>query len=77
MSAVELQKPTNVDIKDRIKEHYDKLSPYYKDLWGQHVHHGYWITGNESKEDAQIMLIKELVKRSGLKPNMKVLDVGK
>jgi hypothetical protein len=21
------------DIKDKIKEHYDKLSPYYHDLW--------------------------------------------
>ncbi len=33
---------------------------------GHHIHRGYWITGDESKELAQLQLILELAKRSGL-----------
>jgi tocopherol O-methyltransferase len=60
----------------KIKEHYDIASPLYKELWGQHIHHGYWITGSESKELAAQNLVDLLVRKSGLKRGDKVLDVG-
>ena len=60
----------------QVKEHYDLASPMYKKLWGNHIHHGYYITGKESKEAATENLIRILVKRSQLKRNSKVLDVG-
>ena len=60
----------------RIQEHYDLASPYYKELWGNHIHHGYWISGNESKEEAAQNLIDLLIQKSGLKRGSKVLDVG-
>eukprot|EP01088_Endostelium_zonatum_P020400 TRINITY_DN749_c0_g1_i1.p1 TRINITY_DN749_c0_g1~~TRINITY_DN749_c0_g1_i1.p1 ORF type:complete len:310 (-),score=89.29 TRINITY_DN749_c0_g1_i1:99-1028(-) len=63
-------------IKDKIVFHYDELSTYYNELWGGHIHHGFWITGQESKEEAQKQLILELVKRADLKPQMRILDVG-
>jgi tocopherol O-methyltransferase len=63
-------------LKAKIKEHYDELSPYYHDLWGRHIHHGYWITGQESKEDAQTQLIELLAKEGGLRSGCHVLDVG-
>jgi len=64
-------------IKDKIVFHYDGMSPYYRDLWGSHIHHGFWITGEESKEEAQKQLILELVKRvGGIKPQIRILDVG-
>ncbi len=65
------------DLKLRIKEHYDKCSPYYVDLWGQHIHHGYWITGKESKEEAQNQLIELLLSNIVVQPKMKLLDVGR
>ena len=46
--------------KRRIIEHYDVVSPYYRSLWGEHLHHGYWIGGEESKEKAQVQLIEHL-----------------
>jgi tocopherol O-methyltransferase len=46
--------------KEKIRDHYDRVSPYYRTLWGEHLHHGYWIRGNESKERAQIQLIERL-----------------
>lgn len=60
----------------KIKKHYDVLSPYYKSLWDKHIHHGYYITGKESKSLATKQLINLLVKKAELKKKSKVLDVG-
>jgi len=62
--------------KKLIKEHYDLVSPYYHRLWGEHLHHGYWSNGQETKEEAQINLIKYLSQRASIKPNSSILDVG-
>lgn len=64
------------NITEKIKEHYDLASPYYEKLWGQHIHHGYWVTGKESKEEAAQNLIELLIEKSQLKTDSKVLDVG-
>lgn len=63
-------------LKDRIVRHYDELSPFYRDIWGEHIHHGYWKTGAETKEEAQEQLIKELIARAGINNGCHVLDVG-
>ncbi|CAK7234178.1 hypothetical protein SCUCBS95973_008846 [Sporothrix curviconia] len=74
-------------LKDRIKQHYDLASDYYVNLWGEHIHHGYWPTdeskATESKETAQANLIRLLLSISGLdaaasadKTTLSVLDVG-
>lgn len=62
--------------KEKIREHYDALSPYYHSLWGDHIHHGYWIRGDESKEVAQLQLVERLAQTAGLPPDCKILDVG-
>ncbi len=63
-------------LKDKIVEHYDELSPYYRDLWGLHLHHGYWSTGTETKEQAQEQLIRELISRAQVGRDARILDVG-
>jgi tocopherol O-methyltransferase len=65
-----------VRLKDQIAHHYDELSPYYRDMWGVHIHHGYWKTGVETKEDAQEQLINELISRAGITKSKRILDVG-
>src|SRR4051812_11711786 len=60
----------------KIREHYDIASPLYKELWGQHIHHGFWISGKESKEEAAQNLVDLLIQKSGLQRGSKVLDVG-
>ena len=62
--------------KHRIVEHYDVISPYYRSLWGEHLHHGYWICGDESKEKAQLQLIEHLAQVAGVKPGSEILDIG-
>lgn len=62
--------------KEQIRKHYDLVSPYYQAVWGEHIHHGYWIHGDESKESAQIQLIEHLAQVAGIAPGCKILDVG-
>ncbi len=62
--------------KGRIIEHYDLVSPYYRSLWGEHLHHGYWIHGDESKEKAQLQLIEHLAQLANVKHCSNILDIG-
>ena len=74
VSVDELMKTYN--DKERIIEHYDFVSPYYHSLWGEHLHHGYWITGKETKEKAQLALTEHLAQVANIEPGSKILDVG-
>ena len=67
---------TGHNDKQKIREHYDIVSPYYQALWGDHIHHGYWIRGNETKEAAQRQLIERLAQIAGIRSRSSILDVG-
>jgi len=62
--------------KQRVLDHYNRASPYYRALWGEHLHHGYWITGDESKETAQLQLVEHLAQAADIQPYAKILDIG-
>lgn len=62
--------------KRKIVEHYDAVSPYYQSLWGNHIHHGYWIRGDESKELAQLQLMDHLAALANLQSGSTILDIG-
>src|SRR3989344_5237414 len=60
------EKMTDYNVKEKIVEHYDLVSPYYHSLWGEHLHHGFWVTGKETKEEAQLALTKHLAQTTGI-----------
>jgi tocopherol O-methyltransferase len=62
--------------KQKIIEHYDFASPYYRALWGEHLHHGYWETGTETKEAAQLALTVHLAQTARVRNGADILDVG-
>jgi cyclopropane fatty-acyl-phospholipid synthase-like methyltransferase len=62
--------------KQRIIEHYDIVSPYYRSRWGEHIHHGYWIRGDEPKEKAQLQLVEHLAELANVKQGSDILDIG-
>jgi tocopherol O-methyltransferase len=62
--------------KEKVRDHYDRASPYYQDLWGMHLHHGYWISGSETKEQAQAQLVDYLAQLAGIRRGSTLLDVG-
>jgi tocopherol O-methyltransferase len=64
----------DVDILE-IRKHYDRLSRFYRMLWGEHLHHGYW-EGGESIERAQIRLMEQLAEKARIPRGARVLDIG-
>jgi tocopherol O-methyltransferase len=68
--------PLRHNDKRKIVEHYDFVSPYYQSLWGDHIHHGYWIRGDESKELAQVQLMEHLAELANVRTGSTVLDIG-
>jgi tocopherol O-methyltransferase len=60
----------------KVAQHYDVLSPYYRSLWGEHMHHGYWVHGDESREKAQIQLNEHLARVAEVQPGARILDIG-
>jgi tocopherol O-methyltransferase len=67
---------TLASIREKVQRFYDLGSPYYYKIYGEHIHDGYYITGRESKAEAQENLIRFLVERAGIKMGARVLDVG-
>jgi len=72
----QLRTPGRPNDKRKIVEHYDLVSPYYRSLWGEHLHHGYWIRGDETKEVAQLQLIEHLASLANVQQGSTVLDIG-
>jgi len=66
-------------LKSQIQQFYDASSGLWEQIWGEHMHHGYYgATGKEKKDrrQAQIDLIEELLNWSGMGQAEQILDVG-
>ncbi|MGH7506522.1 MAG: SAM-dependent methyltransferase [Longimicrobiales bacterium] len=59
-----------------VARHYDELDPFYRELWGEHLHHGYWETGAESPVEAVRKLVDVVAARARIAPGDAVADVG-
>ena len=59
-----------------IRRHYDSLSPWYLLFWGDHLHHGWFNTGEEKAREAQIEMLWQCVSMIRVRPAARVLDVG-
>lgn len=59
-----------------VARHYDVLDPYYRTLWGEHVHHGLWERGDESPGEAVEALVHRVARALRLAPGDRVIDVG-
>ena len=66
-------------LYERIGQFYDSSSSLWEQVWGEHMHHGYYGTdGKQRKErrQAQIDLIEELLQWAGVEEAQHILDVG-
>jgi tocopherol O-methyltransferase len=59
-----------------VSGHYDELDAAYRDIWGEHVHHGYWTSGRESPDEAAEALVRLVADRLDLQPGMELVDIG-
>ncbi len=66
------QAPTS----SQIAGHYDALDDIYRDVWGEHIHHGFWVRGNETLREAADQLVAAVAAPLNLRAGERVCDVG-
>ncbi len=59
-----------------VARHYNELDHFYREIWGNHVHHGYWRTGKETSAEAAEALAELVAQQLDLKPGMAACDIG-
>jgi tocopherol O-methyltransferase len=59
-----------------VAEHYDELDHFYRDVWGDHVHHGLWLCGGETHREATLQLVRHVASRAQITRGMRVCDIG-
>lgn len=69
-------RPKQAQSTKAVAAHYDELDAFYRDIWGEHVHHGYWETGGEKPDQAVVALIDLVAERLDLTKGQRVCDIG-
>lgn len=59
-----------------VAAHYDELDHFYREIWGEHVHHGLWLTGRESSPQATRQLVERVAARAEIRSGTRVCDIG-
>lgn len=71
--------PNRAQHPGDVADHYDELDPIYRDIWGDHVHHGLWRTGRENATEAVEALsdhVGALLGLGGEVPPRALIDIG-
>ncbi|MGI8820033.1 MAG: class I SAM-dependent methyltransferase [Chthoniobacterales bacterium] len=67
---------TQTISRDDVALHYDELDQFYRDVWGDHVHHGLWLRGDESREEAVLQLVDLVAREARTDPGVELVDIG-
>ena len=59
-----------------VASHYDDLDGFYREIWGEHVHHGVWNTGKETDLEAAENLVSMVVNAGHIGKDTTVCDIG-
>jgi len=59
-----------------VAAHYDDLDDLYRSIWGSNLHHGYWISGKESAEEAVLNLTHLIASLASIQTGDRVCDIG-
>jgi len=66
-------------LQQQIQQFYDASSGLWEQIWGEHMHHGYYGqdgTDRKERRQAQIDLIEELLHWAEVQQATQILDVG-
>jgi tocopherol O-methyltransferase len=61
---------------EAIRDHYDSMARVYRLFWGEHLHHGLFVNGDERPRRAQEQMLEFCVGKLALAPDSAALDVG-
>jgi tocopherol O-methyltransferase len=59
-----------------VAGHYDDLDWAYREIWGEHLHHGLWVTGRETVGQAVRALADRVADAAAIGRGDSVCDVG-
>ena len=62
--------------REEVASHYDELDHFYRDVWGEHVHHGLWLRGDETSAEAVLQLVEVVAEAAGVTNGSRVCDIG-
>ena len=57
-------------------DHYDRLDRFYRQLWGEHVHHGLWTDPSFSPDQAVRHLVRRVADDARIETGTSVCDIG-
>jgi len=69
-------KPRRPVTEGVVADHYQELDRLYREIWGEHVHHGLWRTGRESSAEAVCQLAEFVAEQAGVRSGHRVCDIG-
>lgn len=61
---------------DPVAGHYDRLDQFYRQIWGEHVHHGLWTDPTFSSGEAVRHLVHRVARDACITEGAQVCDVG-
>jgi tocopherol O-methyltransferase len=68
---------SNQEITDEaVASHYDELDRFYREIWGEHVHHGLWRNGAKTRAEAVREMARFVARRARIAPGDRVCDIG-
>lgn len=66
-------------LNQRIQAFYDQSTPLWLEVWGEHMHHGYYGKDGTERKDhrhAQVDMVQEVLKWGGLEVQSTKYEVG-
>mgnify|MGYP006423178525 CR=1 FL=1 len=72
------KEPSNVSdaIPSPAAPHYDRLDRFYRQLWGEHVHHGLWTDRAMTPAQAVRHLVRRVAHDAEVEAGTSVCDIG-
>lgn len=68
--------PNTRQTHAEVSRHYDELDAFYREIWGEHLHHGLWVSGRETQLTAVRQLVDVVAAEAEIDSGDEVLDVG-
>ena len=68
--------PRDAQTGEDVAGHYDELDWVYREVWGEHVHHGLWRSGPAPRARAVEALVDLVAERLGVRAGERLCDIG-
>ena len=63
-------------LPEEVADHYDDLDRIYREVWGEHVHHGLWRTGGSPRPKRWSNSSNSSPQKRAFAPGCSAVDIG-